>query len=413
MLLGTGFFIGQKSRSENPKSVQTAVSSQQTNILPVETTVIEPADSYSVSQTYTGEVAALRTSEVGFERGGKLIRVLVEEGDRISLGTPLAKLDTVNLEAQKQGLIAQREQAKAVLAELKNGARTEQINAARANVRDIQRQLELEKLKSERREYLYTEGAIAREQLDEIEFNRQALSERLANAQSNLDELQNGTRIERVDAQQAAVDRLDAEIKDLDLTIAKSTIKAPFAGVVAARNLDEGTVVEAGSSVLRIVENARPEVKIGVPILAIDKIQPGSNQKLTIGGKEYDATVSSILPEVNPATRTRTVVLRLPTSASDRVSPMQIARLNITTQTQNTDGYWLPITALIKGDRGLWSCYALINTEDGNYKTERRHLELLETQEDRVLVRGTIQPGDEIIADGVHRLVQGQIVTRQ
>ncbi|MGL5940890.1 MAG: hypothetical protein ACRC2S_10930 [Waterburya sp.] len=54
-------------------------------------------------------------------------------------------------------------------------------------MRDLEKQLELEQLKSDRREYLYAEGAISQEQLDEVAFNSQALSERLANAQSNLD----------------------------------------------------------------------------------------------------------------------------------------------------------------------------------------------------------------------------------
>ena len=378
------------------------------NVLPVNTTEVEPVDSYSTTQTYTGEVTALRTSEVGFERGGKLTEVLVEEGDRVSQGTPLAKLDTSNLQAQRQGLIAQKEQAQAVLAELENGARSEQIAAAEANVRDLQQQLELEKLKSSRRQYLYGEGAIAREELDEIDFNQKALSERLANAESNLDELQNGTRIEQITAQQAVVDRLTAEIKDLEITIAKSTLESPFNAIVSTRNLDEGTVVEPGSSIVRLVEDSSPEVKIGIPIAIASRMQLGSQQQVTIGGQEYDATVSSILPEVNTATRTRTVVLKLSSTAATEVSPQQIARLKVS-QTNNTDGYWLPITALVKGDRGLWSCYALVS-EDGESKAERRYLELLETQGDRVLVRGTIQLGDEIITDGTHRLVPGQLV---
>ena len=404
LLLGTGFALGQKLSSST--TVQPIVS--KSNILPVKTTIIEPVRSYSTTQTYTGEVAALRTSEVGFERSGKLVEVLVEEGDRLTRNTPLAKLDTANLEAQRQGLIAQKAQASAVLAELNNGARREQITAAQANVRDLSQQLELEKLKSSRREYLYGEGAIAREELDEIAFNQKALNERLANAKSNLDELNNGTRIEQIQAQQAAVDRLAAQIKDLDITIAKSILKAPYNGIVAARNLDEGTVIQAGQSVLRLVENAQPKVKIGVPINVANKIQPGSQKQITVGGRKYNATVSSILPEVNTATRTRTVVLKLSPNAATQVSPQQIARLQVT-QDNSVEGYWLPINALVKGDRGLWSCYALVES-DGDSITERRYLELLETEGDRVLVKGTLEPGDEIIIDGTHRLIPGQIV---
>ena len=412
LLLGSGFMLGQRSQPSQTTPAEAVVNIKQ-NILPVKTTVVEPAKSYSTLQTYTGEVTALRTSEIGFERGGKLINVFVEEGDRVADGSPLAELDTTNLKAQRQALIAQKEQAQAVLAELKNGARTEEITAAQANVKDIQQQLELEKLKSDRRVYLYEQGAIPKEQLDEIDFNRKALKERLANAQSTLDELQNGTRIEQINAQQAAVNRLDAEIADLNITIDKSILKSPFNAIVSTRNLDEGTVVEAGTSILRLVENTQPKVKIGVPINVASQMQPGSKQQITIAGTEYNATVSSVLPEVDTATRTRTVVLKLPPSAATEVSPRQIARLNIS-QTKDVDGYWLPINALVKGDRGLWSSYALVDSIDGkNKQAERRYVELLETQEDRVLVRGTIKPGDEIITDGVHRLVPGQLVKRK
>lgn len=409
MVLGLGFLLGQRTQLPHPSLAQPVVKKTQGNILPVETIEIEAVQSYQTSQTYTGEVQASRISEVGFERQGKLIEVLVEEGDRITLGMPLAKLDTANLEAEKRALFAQKAQALAVLAELKNGARGEQIAAAQASVRDLEQQLELEKLKSSRREYLFQEGAIAREQLEEISFNSKALNERLANAKSNLSELRNGTRTEQIQAQQAAVDSLTAEIDNLDISLTKSILKAPFDGIVAARNLDEGTVVETGQSILRLVENIQPEVKIGLPLAVVNQMQLGSEQQVKIAGINYSAIVNSILPEVDPATRTRSVVLKLAPAAINQVAPGQIARLAVS-QTATTDGYWLPINALVKGDKGLWSCLAVVKTEQNYNKVERRFIELLETQEDRVLVRGTLQPGDSIVANGIHRLVPGQLV---
>ena len=41
------------------------------------------------------------------------------------------------------------------------------------------------------------------------------------------------------------------------------------------------------------------------------------------------------------------------------------------------------------------------------------YIELLETQGDRALVRGTLRSGDEIIIDGTHRIIPGQIVRKQ
>jgi multidrug efflux pump subunit AcrA (membrane-fusion protein) len=351
---------------------------------------------------------AKQTSEIGFERGGKLIEVLVDEGDRVTIGTVIAKLDTSNLAAQRQSLIAQKAQAEARLAELKNGARSEQIAAAEARVRDLEKQLELEQLKSDRREYLYAQGAISQEQLDEVSFNSQALSERLTNAHSNLNELLNGTRYEQVAAQQAAVDQLSAQISDLDITIAKSTLKAPFSGAIALRYLDEGTVVDTGSPIIRLVQDSQPEVKIGVPLNVATQLSSQSQQTLEIGEQTYSAKVKSILPEVDPATRTRTVILQLNSNAT--VSPKQIARLPIT-QTVATEGYWLPVTALVKSDRGLWSCYAVVTNDSNINRVERRLVEVLETDGEKVLVRGTLKAGDAIVTDGTQRLVPSQLVS--
>ncbi|MEA5596606.1 efflux RND transporter periplasmic adaptor subunit [Rivularia sp. UHCC 0363] len=402
--VGIGKFGGIES-SNPPVQAQ----AQKATPLPVKTTKIQLTNNYQTVQSYTGEVVAMRTSEIGFERSGKLVEILVDEGDRVSKGAVLAKLDTANLQAQRQSLVAQKAQAEARLVELKNGARREQIAAAKASVRDVEKQLKLERLKSDRRKYLYEQGAISKEQFDEVAFNSQALSERLNNAQSNLEELLNGTRYEQKAGQQAAVDQLSAEITNLDITIAKSTLKAPFAGTIGLRSADEGMVVDAGKSIVRLVEDSKPEVKIGVPINVASKLVPGTQQELEIGEKTYSARVKSILPEVDAATRTRTVVLQL--ASNQAVSPKEIARFKIS-QTFTTEGYWLPITALVKGDRGLWSCYAVIEKEGDSksYQIERRLLEVLETNGKRVLVRGTIQAGDTIVTEGTQRLVPGQLV---
>ena len=408
LLLLAGVGIGKFEAKTSAK--QTQVIQTPVKPLSVKTSPIQLVNSYQTLQSYTGEVVARLESEVGFERGGKLVQVLVNEGDRVNQGAELAKLDTTNLTAQLRSLIAQKAQATARLTELKNGARKEQIAAAEARVRDLEKQLKLEQLKRDRRDYLYQEGAISAEQLDEVAFNSKALAERIASAKSNLAELINGTRYEQIAAQQAVVEQLSAQIADLEITIAKSTLKSPFSGIIAVRHLDEGTVAENGQAIFRLVSESQPEVRIGVPINVAAQLSSGSRQVVKIGGKTYQAHVKSVLPEVDPATRTRTVVLRLDSTA--KVSPQEIARLPIT-QTIATAGYWLPVTALVKGERGLWSCYAVVasNSNEANtYQIERRLVEVLETNGEQVLVKGTLRDGEAIVTEGTQRLVPGQLV---
>ena len=389
----------------------------QERVLPVKTITVEPVDSYQVSRTYTGRIAALRSSNLGFSRGGEIERVLVKEGDRVTQGQPIAQLDIRNLQTQRQQLVAQKEGAQAQLAELQTGARIEDIDAASAAVTDIEQQLKLQAQQRKRREFLYSQGAISQEELDEFSFGEGALQARLRQAKSNLAELQNGTRPEQIAAQQAIVNQLNAQIADLDVTIDKSTLKAPFNGVVSQRELDEGTVVNAGQTVISLIENTTPEARIGIPDRAIDELTIGSLQTLKLGGESYNATVASILPEVNANTRTQTVVFNLEDFPLSRINPGQTVRLELA-ESINAEGYWLPTSALTQGIRGLWNAYTVASGDKGDkpdgmasLRIKQHSVEIVHQQGDKALVRGTLKPGDLIVTDGVHRLVPGQKVS--
>lgn len=400
-----------KMQEHFASSVQ--ASDQEERVLPVETLTVSSVSSYSVSRTYTGEIAALRASDLGFERSGQLVEMLVNEGDVVKQGTPLARLDIRNLQTQRQQLLAEKARANAQLMELQAGARSEDIAAAEAAVRDWEEQLRLQQVQRSRRESLYTQGAISREELDEFSFGAGSLQARLDQARSQLEELQNGTRPEQVMAQQALVQQLDASIADLDVTISKSTLQAPFDGVISTKQVDEGTVVGAGQSVLRFLENAIPEARVGMPASALDQISLGSEKTIYLGERPYAATVTSILPEVDAQTRTQTVVLALEPAAARQASAGQTVRVNLQ-ETISTEGIWLPTAALTQGIRGLWTCYVLVPDQDAageRYTAQPQSVEILYQDSDRVLVRGTLQPNDVVVASGPHRLVPGQFVS--
>ncbi len=184
------------------------------------------------------------------------------------------------------------------------------------------------------------------------------------------------------------------------------TIRAPFSGVIAARQVDEGTVVLRDQSVVRLVEDAPPEVEIGVPSQILSQLPIGSLQKVKIGPRSYQARVVSILPEVERATQTRTVILKLEGNSS-LVASKEVARLQIT-RIVNASGYWLPTIALVKSEKGLWSSFVLRETEN-KYRIEKRDLEVLYTDGDRVFVRGVLFDGETVVTSDT-RLVPNQLV---
>ncbi|MEM8641090.1 MAG: HlyD family efflux transporter periplasmic adaptor subunit [Cyanobacteria bacterium P01_G01_bin.54] len=406
LLLPTGVLTARHFFIANAESAPLATT------LSVTATPAQAISTYTVQRTYTGEITAQRTSDLGFERSGMVVTLLADEGDRVAPGQPLARLDTRNLSAQRQELIAQRTGAQAQLQELQNGPRAEDINAARAAVLELEQEIERAERQRDRREFLYEEGAIAYEDFDDAAYNTMILEQRLAQARSTLQELENGTRTEQITAQRARVQQLDAQIQNIDVDIAKSVIYAPFAGKVSDRPIDEGVVVNSGTSVLKLIEQGNLEARIGVPEDRAGQLKVGSSQKIQIGNRTYPATVTAQLPEVEATSRTVTVVLQLAPEVDAQVG--QTTRL-LFADIEATDGVWVPSTALVPGDRGLWSVYVLGDSmnDSGDHRTyavARRDVEVLHTEGDRTLVRGTIQGQDQVITSGTHRIVTGQTV---
>ena len=406
-------------RSRTVASTETE-SAQSKGILPVETVTVESVDGYDVTRAYTGEITSLQASELGFERSGQLVELLVPEGSQVQAGAPLARLDVRNLQTQRLQAEAERSQAIARLTELETGARTEDIASARFAVQDLEQQIGLQRTQLARREILYERGAISKETLDEYSFGEGALQARLEQARSELQELQNGTRPEQINAQQAVVKQFDARLADLDVTLAKSTLNAPFGGTVSEHKIDTGTVINAGQSVVRLVESGSAQARIGLPVTAVAKLNVGEERTVNINSEQYTATIDSILPEVDRQTRTQTVVMTLEARATTAVSPGQTVRLNLTNRIAS-EGMWLPSEALTQGIRGLWTSYAVMpretegeedaeKSEETIFEVQPKSVEVIHQEGDRVFVTGTIQPGDQIIASGSHRLVPGQQV---
>ena len=381
------------------------------NTTPVETVSLKPVKKYQVSRSYSGRVVAKRNVELSFPLSGMLTKIKVEEGEVVKKDTPLAYLNTDTLHVKQQELLAKKARLVAQLKELEAGARPETIAAARAVVADVREQLKLATQKRLRRIHLYEQGAISREQSEEAVASESSLQARLNEAQSRLDELEAGTRSEQIEAQQASVKEINANIAKIVLELNKSILKAPFAGTISKVQVDEGAIVFPERSILRLVEDGVLEARIGIPVDRSEQIEVGNALPLKIEQNVYQAKVVSILPELDTNTRTLTAVLTLKPSPTQKVFPGQTAQLQLT-KTIADSGFWLPITALVRGERGLWYCYVVSKTDsESTFRIERRAVEVLHNYSNRVLVRGTLRPGEKAIANNIDGLVPGQLVT--
>jgi RND family efflux transporter MFP subunit len=325
-------------------------------VLPVATISAIPEPGYAVQRQFVGRIEARRQSRVGFELGGLVTALLVDEGELVEPGQVIGRLDTARLEVQRKQLEGRRVELQA------------NIGLARAT-----------RIRQQR---LTNQGAVSRQRYDEARFDEEGQLGRLQ--------------------------QVDAQIASILLDVEKSELKAPFDAIVARRFADEGIVIAAGAAVFELLERTNPEVRIGLAGGAVDAIEIGQEHELMVRGRRVAATVRAVLPVRDRNTRSVAVTLTLQVPLNG-IRPGDLARLEITRQV-DASGFWLPLTALTESSRGLWAVY-VANGSDGEIGViERRELEILHQETDRVFVRGTLASDDRIVVAGIQRLVPGQSV---
>ena len=323
-------------------------------VIAVTTQVVKWSDHYNVARGYIGRLEAVRETAAAFERDGLVVQVNFDEGDAVAKDAVIALLDTSKLQANRRELEAQREE----------------LNAQR----------NLAKLTLKRQDQLQSRGWSPEQRFDEARFDVARLT--------------------------ASIARVDAAIEALDVDIEKSQIRAPFAGKITARNLDEGAVVGAGTTVLRIIESGSLQARIGVAPEAADELEIGSTYQLSAGNDLLSATLKAKRADLSAGSRTVTALFTL---NEDTDVPLgEFVVLNLERRVESP-GVWLPLAALVEGRKGLWSVM-LADAVNTAPMIRRESVEVLYVKENRAYVRAAFKDGDRVVTTGTNRITPGQRV---
>jgi multidrug efflux pump subunit AcrA (membrane-fusion protein) len=377
--------------------------------LPVNVQSIEKVDSFIQNRTYVGTVRAKQRSDLGFEVSGRIESILVDEGDKVEKGQLLGFLDTQTLEAQKSATLANLQGANAQLLEMNAGPRKERVEAARSDAIAAKSRSDVANLNLKRRKRLRESAAISEEDYDQALFASRTADSNYESALQRYRELAAGTRQEKILAQKASVAQLESMVKEVEVAIEKSTLTAPFSGTVTRRYLDPGSIAPASTPIIKLVEQNQLEAWIGLPIPIANKLNVGDSRLIMVSGQAIDAKVGAKLQELNSATQTQTVIFGFQPQAASNLLSGQLCEIEIESRKQGA-GFWIPTRSLSKGIRGLWSVL-IVDKQESGHRVQKRDVEVINTENDRVLVRGTLNDGEQIVIDGLHRIAEGQLVS--
>jgi HlyD family secretion protein len=260
----------------------------------------------------SGHVEATEV-QVAAEVGGRLVELLVAEGDRVTRGDVIARLDTRDIELQLERARADRLQADAQLRLLQAGSRVEdirqadaQLDAAETEVAAAQAELKAADMDLERFEALLRANAGSQKQRDDARARAdvarervRGMSERVRAAREALARLRAGARPQEIDAARARVAAADAQIAALDENFKDATIVAPVDGFVTLTLADQGELLAPRTPVVVVTDLDRAWANLFVPEPMVPRVKLGQSASVTTdaGGDPIPGKVTFISPK--------------------------------------------------------------------------------------------------------------------
>lgn len=216
--------------------------------------------------------------------GGRITGLMAREGDALTNGQIVAELAAPELAPRKNMLAAQ-------LAEMIKGPRVEEIEAARKQVDALSAQRDHAVTEARRKAALFAAKVISDTERDAAQSLALSLEGQTAAAKARLDELNAGTRPERIEA-------MKAQIAELETQIAELTVSAPAACTLESLHVKLGDVVPAGGPVATVVYPQQLWMRVYVPEPWLARMAVGNKAALRVDGFP-DETFAGVIEQIN------------------------------------------------------------------------------------------------------------------
>lgn len=304
-------------------------------------------------RSFVGTIRPRIETDMGFRVAGKVAKRLVEVGQTVDEGQPLATLDEIDLKLQAEQSQAELRAATGVLA---------QAAAAEGRAKELK-----------------SKGWATDAQLDQAHASADEARARLNRAQRSVELTQN--------------------------SLSYATLTADSRGVVTATMIDPGQVVASGQAAIRIARFGEKEAVVAIPETLVGRAKDGA-ASVTLWSdpdKTYAAKLREIAPNADPATRTYLAKFSLP-DAGERVSLGMTATLTLEGKGAERVAR-IPLSALFS--QGGGSSVYVVNAA-GEVVLKPVAVKAYESGD--ALVSNGLEEGDRIVALGVQKLDPAQKV---
>lgn len=368
----------------------------------------------------SGTVQPVQTVNLSPKNQGILAELYVEQGDRVTQGQVIARMESNTLEAELMQARARVSQSEANLAKLRSGNREQEIaqnqaavERAQAEITEAQARLDLATERVNRNRTLAGEGAISQDDLDEVLNQAATARATLEQRQANLRELQqrlsltaSGTRPEEIVEAEARLQEAIANLREVEVRQNDTLIRAPFDGIVTQKYANEGAFVtpttsasEASSATsTAIVAIAQGlEILAEVPEVDIQQLRVGQAVEIVADAfpnKVFQGKVKLIAPEavVKQNVTSFQVRIDLVTGQTELLSGMNVDVTFVGDELSNA--VVVPTVAIVtkSGETGVL-------VPDADNQPIFRPIVLGTAVEDQTQVLEGLEPGEQVFTD--------------
>jgi multidrug efflux pump subunit AcrA (membrane-fusion protein) len=343
----------------------------------------------------SGSVEARETVQLGFQIGGRVSRVLAEEGQFVEQGQLLAQLDAADYQLGAEMAASDLAGARAVADKAKAGARLQEIEQAR---------IAFEQAKDEykRMKTLYERHSLPANDFEKFEARYQA-------TRQQLEQVKEGARTEDRRAADAQARKAAANLKLNRKRVTDTRLESPLRGVVLRRLVQPGEMVAAGHPALVIADLNPVRVRVGVPEGEIGKIAERQNATIRIpsmDGRTFQGRIELVGYAAEPSSRTFPVRVLVPNPRLELRAGM-VAEAEITTRLVDR-ALTLPGETIVRDAQGATLVFVYY-PEKG--RVHARRVTVGAVVGDEVGIAEGLTAEEQVVVAGHQRLREGSPVT--
>lgn len=217
-----------------------------------------------------------------------IVAINVSEGDQVETGSELLVQDNARITAQLAKALAERDLALARLQEAEAGPRVQALDRSRARLAAGESRVTTARLELEREKSLIRQNYASESRVNILQGRYDEAVARREEGSAELAELLEGSRAETIDQARAALKATQAIVSDLQISMARTTVRSPVAGVVESLPFELGERPPVGRYVVAVLANGRTYARVHIPEPLRTRLHSGTPAMLRIDGYEQE-----------------------------------------------------------------------------------------------------------------------------